>query len=262
MRVVVINDGDPRPPWRELASITDPRLFRFQLPQNRGCFFCHEVTRLATPDPFFMMQDADDWAAPHRAVSLLSNLLNERSDLAISAQPQFREREDGTPYPVSVRWGRITDGHTADKFVVQKTLTEQFRYRVPQVGLIRTSCLRDIGGYHGGFRVGWDVLLTNLVLMTGTVSWTPEPLYYRLLRTESLTHSVQTGVESEYAAAVSKCLRQLYGECYAQYQLFRKALIDRDELCYYVRQICGRYVTPEDRMALEAHARNLRRLMA
>jgi|SRR5271166_817934 len=94
VRVIVINDGDPVAPWRELASIRDARLVRFNLKANHGCFFCWEVARRATPDHFFMMQDADDWAAPDRAAALLSSMLEAKSDLAVSAQPQFCDGAD------------------------------------------------------------------------------------------------------------------------------------------------------------------------
>lgn len=261
IRVVVVNDGDPCPPWRELASITDPRLLRFNLPQNGGCFFCWEVTRRATPDPYFMMQDADDWAAPNRAAKLLTSLLHSRSDLAVSSQPVFFETQDGAPYPAGIRWDRVANGGTPARFVVQKKISGEFRYRAPHHGLIRTSALRDIGGYYGGFRIGWDTLLTNLVLMIGSISWTPEPLYYRLIRPDSLTHSADTGAQTEYAAAVTRCLRQLYRECFAQYQSYRKGEITRVGLSNSIQQICGRYITSEARSALNFHARRLGREM-
>jgi glycosyltransferase involved in cell wall biosynthesis len=164
IRVVVINDGDPVTPWRELSTITDPRVLRFGLNVNRGCFFCWEVAQRATPDHYFMMQDADDWAAPNRAQALLTAMLREKSDLAVSAQPQFREAADGTPYQVAIRWNRMSEKESAEKFTVLKRVNKNFIHRAPHAGLIRTSALARIGGYYGGFRVGWDKLLTNLIL--------------------------------------------------------------------------------------------------
>jgi hypothetical protein len=261
MRVVVVNDGDPCPPWRELASITDPRLLRFDLGRNGGCFFCWEVVRRATPDPFFMVQDADDWAAPQRAAALLRQLLKDRSDLAVSAQSHFYEGPNGTTYQVGTRWSRVISGETGARFVVQKKLTHRFRHRVPHIGLIRNSSLRNIGGYYGGFRVGWDVLLTNLVLMTGSISWTSSPLYYRLLRGDSLTHSAETGTQSEYATSVTRCLRQLYEDCYLKYKSYRRGELTRYQLADSIQQICGRYVRDEDHDALNVNARRLREMM-
>jgi glycosyltransferase involved in cell wall biosynthesis len=261
IRVIVINDGDPCPPWRELGSIRDPRLVRFSLPKNGGCFFCWEVARRATHDPFFMMQDADDWAAPNRAEALLESLLSKKSDLAVSAQPQFCERSDGTPYQTSVRWNQMVQEETNKPFVVQRALSEEFRYRAPHHGLIRTSALREIGGYYGGFRIGWDTLLTNLVLMVGSISWTPEQLYFRLVRPDSLTHSVHTGAQSEYAAGVSRCLRMIYQECFAHYQTYRRMQINRAQLSDRIQSICGRHLSADDKAALNLQSGKLRGAM-
>jgi len=261
IRIVVINDGDPVPPWRELAPINDSRILKFNLKNNHGCFFCWEVVRQATPDAYFMMQDADDWAVPDRAAILLNSLLSNNSDLAVSAQPQFCESSDGTPYQVSIRWNREENEETQSRFVLQHSVTDKFSYRAPHHGLIRVSALRRVGGYYGGFRVGWDVLLTNLILMTGSISWTPEPLYYRLVRSDSLTHSSQTGAQTEYATAVSRCLQEIYKDCYAQYRLRVTGRINRTQLCAAIRHISGRHVSSKERTALMLHAGRLRGMM-
>jgi glycosyltransferase involved in cell wall biosynthesis len=261
IRIIVINDGDPHPPWKELASLNDPRILRFDLRENHGPYFCFEVARRATPDPYFMMQDADDWAAPRRAAALLRILLDEESDLAVSAQPQFREAADGSQYQTAIRWNRMSRADSAGRFVIKPRITDDFDYRVPHAGLIRTSALRDIGGYFGGFRVGYDILLTNLVLMTGSVSWTPEPLYYRLVRAESLTHCNGTGPNSDYAAAVTKCLRQLYKDSHGHFIRYRAGKMSRPNFLSSVKQVCGRYVSSDDMSRLTLHARQLRRAM-
>ena len=261
VRIIVINDGDSRPPWQELASIKDPRLLRYDLSKNNGYYFCLEVARLATPDAYFMMQDADDWAAPDRAAILLDSMLRDKSDLAVSAQPQFCEGRDGTPRQVGVRWNRLAKDGAKERFVIQQTVTSEFNYRVPHAGLIRTSALQDVGGYYGGVRVGWDTLLTNLVLMIGSISWTPEPLYYRFVRSDSLTHSVRTGVESDYATKVSQYIRAIYKECYDRYRSYMGGEITRVRLATDLQDICGRHVSSEDRAAIRFHADELRGAM-
>src|SRR5690606_4514374 len=66
IQVVVVNDGDPRPPWEALSHIDDPRLVRFSLPENYGPYFAHAVVLAATSSPYFLVQDADDWSDPER----------------------------------------------------------------------------------------------------------------------------------------------------------------------------------------------------
>jgi hypothetical protein len=257
-----VNDGDLNPPWKELASIDDPRLFRFELPRNDGCFFCWEVAQRATCDAYFMMQDADDWATPTRAATLLEILLRDRADLAVCAQPQFAELPDGTSFQVAMRWDRLLHKPTTEKFVVQRALTEEFLYRAPHHGLVRVAALRRVGGYYGGFRIGWDTLLTNLILMTGSITWTPEPLYYRLVRVDSLTHSAETGTKSEYARIVSRCLRRLYDDCYGFYKRSRAGEIDRNRLVQGIRWASQRYVTQAQALELHKQASRLRQVLA
>lgn len=45
LKLVVVNDGDPEPPWKLLEDIDDPRLVRFDSGINRGPYFCHEIVR-------------------------------------------------------------------------------------------------------------------------------------------------------------------------------------------------------------------------
>lgn len=71
LRVVVVNDGDRVGPWRELADIADPRLVRFDHPENRNRYFADAVVLAATPDDWFATQDADDWSEPDRLERLI-----------------------------------------------------------------------------------------------------------------------------------------------------------------------------------------------
>jgi glycosyltransferase involved in cell wall biosynthesis len=262
IRVIVINDGDPSPPWKELASLRDPRLLCFSLSRNRGPYFCAEIARRATPDPYFLIQDADDWSAPDRSASLLETLHSERAEFAVSAQPQFREAPDGATYPIGLHWSSVCNGEGPMDLAIDPHVTSRFRYRAPHHGLFRMGALRDIGGYYGGFHIAWDTLLTNLVLMTGSIGWTPEPLYYRFVRGDSLTFSAHTGVRSGYAGAVSQCIEQLYQECFSRFRAFRRQEISRPALCQAIQHICSRYVTEEDRLHLAASASELRRRMS
>jgi hypothetical protein len=220
------------------------------------------VARRATPDSYFMIQDADDWAAPRRAAVLLTTLLKKNADLAVSAQPQFCEMVDGTPYQVGTRWDRIAGREDGSTFAVQTALNNRFLYRVPHHGLFRMAVLNKVGGYYGGFHVGgWDTLLTNLILMIGSVGWTPEPLYYRFLRPNSVTHSTVTGFNSAYASAVSKCLSDLYRQCYAEFVRYRAGQSSYDALVRFIQQRSRRNVTPEDKTLLASEALRLRRAM-
>jgi glycosyltransferase involved in cell wall biosynthesis len=260
IRIVVINDGDPDPPWRELAHIGDPRLTRFELPSRMGPYFALELARQATPDPFFLIQDADDWSAPDRAKCLLDLLAERRADFTISAQPQFREGRSGESQILDVRWDGLAVGHDRANFKIDLHATSEYRYRAPHHGLFRNEALQRVGGYYGGHFVSWDKFLLNMVVMTGRVAWTPQPLYYPLVRDSSLTFSKETGHRSAYAAGVERNLARDYQMVYRQYAAFREGVIDRAEFEARLRALCRHRVDDRARRFLAAQAGRLRGL--
>jgi glycosyltransferase involved in cell wall biosynthesis len=262
LRIVVINDGDRRPPWKELRHLNDPRLSMFDLGENRGPYFCAEVARLAANDPFFLIQDADDWSPPKRAENLLQALLHDGSSLAISCQPQFQERLDGSIHSICSLWENVVPNESHAVLTGKQTLTNRYCYRAPHHGLFLTSALGDIGGYFGGFHIGWDTLLTNLILMTGTISWTSQPLYYRLIRSDSLTHSSTTGLRSHHAEDVKQRLLALYDLCYEEYIQQRVQADLRSNFLKRLRNISLHYVGSKDRIALNRHADRLRQTLS
>src|SRR5579859_7102725 len=97
--------------------------------------------------------------------------------------------------------------------------------------------------------------------MLGSISWTPEQLYFRFVRPDSLTHSVETGVQSDYAAAVSRCIRAIYDECFAHYQSYRRMEINRVQLSDRIQSACGRHLSSADKAALHVQASRLRQAM-
>src|SRR5881409_1440807 len=134
-----------------------------------------------------LIQDADDWSHPDRVSYLLSALEHEKADLAISAQPQFYESSDGSNNVSCVRWLAKANNNAVvsgikNRFVLDTKLTSRFLYRSPHHGLFRIKTLHEIGGYYGGFRFNYDVLITNIILMIGKIAHVSKPLYYRLVR--------------------------------------------------------------------------------
>lgn len=174
--IVVVNDGDANPPWAELSHILDPRLVRFNCTRNRGYYFVHQIVLEVCRTPYFVVQDPDDWSLPNRVSTLLSRLRIDRSDLASSAWQQYREGEDGMLRPNSVQWIQKDAGptHAEEDFRFDPMLTDDFISRVSHHGLFRRKALERIGGYYAGFRVNYDALLTNFLLMTERYHlWTP-----------------------------------------------------------------------------------------
>ena len=261
LTVLVINDGDAVPPWDLLAGINDPRLVRFDLAANHGPYFAIAVAAGAAATPYLLIQDADDWSDPRRAATLLDLLRREGADLAVSAQAQYAETPRSGKV-VETRWVQTsTSAMPPGPFILTRALGPEYAYRVPHMGLYRTEALRRIGGYYGGFRVGYDTLLTNLILMTGGVSHTPLSLYHRLMRPESLTHSPHTGTRSAEAKAAHHAIAELYRDCFQNYSNYLSGVLDSKQLGEAIRGIVSRNVTPADAAALTWETQRLRRVL-
>ncbi|WP_426608813.1 glycosyltransferase family 2 protein [Bradyrhizobium sp. McL0616] len=259
--VIVINDGDPDPPWPMLADIKDPRLVRFDLPINRGPYFATALVAGATTAPYLLIQDADDWSAPTRASVLLNYLERDRSDFAFSAQPQYVLTNAGSRI-LGVRWLASRPKQTSEaQFTYRPGLNGVYRYRAPHHGLFRTDSLRRIGGYYGGFRISYDTLLTNLIMMTGRVSHVAHPLYYRQMRGSSLTHADTTGFRSQYAKEIQARLSGIYRSCFDCYRRFSKGEMDSRSFCELIARTATRHLTNAERRIMAAETLRLKRCL-
>jgi glycosyltransferase involved in cell wall biosynthesis len=268
LTVVVVNDADQiTPPWPVLADIKDPRLVRFDLTQNKGPYFATQVVLTATSASYLLIQDSDDWSHPMRVAHLLSRLQKDKADLAISAQPQFYECADGSNRVVGVRWlksgdhaANVVPAGDADKFRIDTKLTSQYKYRSPHHGLFRVEALRNIGGYYGGFRFNYDVLITNLILMIGTITHVAEPLYHRLIRPTSLTQSTDTGIRSIQRRLIAAKTSELYKISYKCYLDFLDARMTGGEMTSMIKDTCRSYITQDDWKTLFFESERLKQL--
>jgi len=210
LRIIVINDGDPEPPWHSLADISDPRLIRFDLSENRGPYFALAVALEATPDRLLLVQDADDWSAPHRVATLMQIMRRDASQYAFSTQAQFSDHPSGG---IIFHEPMFPTGPDT-------TVRSRLKYRMPHQGLFRTEALRRLGGYYGGFKFNYDTLLTSLFLLAGRVSWSSDHLYWRRLRPTSLFHAPDTGWRSLARQQMHAEMAEFYRHAYRDYQNF------------------------------------------
>jgi len=255
--VVVVNDGDPKTPWLELADIHDSRLVRFDLAANHGPYFASAVVLNATSAPYFLVQDADDWSTPTRAANLLEHLERDGADLAVSAQPQYIENEKRV---IEVRWAALSrEAVPRKRFTVSRTLGPEYAYRAPHHGLFRSDTLRRVGGYYAGFRIGYDTILTNFILMTGTLSHVAQPLYYRQVRPDSLTHSQLTGHGSAFARRAQSDIVAMYNNCFHWYAEFLAGRIDSTRLANAIRVTAAGNVSAANAQQLTIESQRLRR---
>jgi glycosyltransferase involved in cell wall biosynthesis len=262
LTVIVMNDGDPDSPWPFLRDIRDPRLVRFDLAGNHGPYFATDVVLSATTSPYLLIQDADDWSPPTRATRLLDRMRNEGSDLAISAQLHYSEDEN-VAKPIAFRWKASTmDPRAGPCYIVRSRLTPQFLYRLPHHGLFRCDSVRRVGGYYGGFRVSYDALLTNLILMTGRISHLRQPLYYHTVRPGSLTQSDETGMRSQYRRDTVNALSRVYQNCFRFYTDYLHGRIDSGRFLSSIRDCTTANIPRETALRLAAESGRLRAVLA
>jgi len=249
LTAVVVNDGGPSP-WSALEGLDDPRLVRFDLPVNRGRYFADAVVLASSRSPFFLVQDADDWSEPQRIATLLRRLRAEHASGAVSASRRHRGTSRGALAAVET-WPALA-----------RPLTAALEHRANHHGLFRAEALRAIGGYYGGFRIGYDTLLVNLLLMTGRLTSVEEALYHRTIHAASLSNSPQTGMHSAARRQATEGLRRMYAQAFAIYSRYLEGTLDRETLCAEIRQIARAQVPPEAAAALEREAQRLGKILS
>jgi glycosyltransferase involved in cell wall biosynthesis len=249
LRVVVVNDGDPDPPWEELRSIGDPRLVLFTLRQNHGCFFAHQVVLDSTPDCWIALQDADDWSEPERLEKLIEAVRAEDSDGAVSAMIHH------------IPFGGLTATQIERHPDLARSPDAALEYRGCLMGLFNAGALRSAGGFGAGFRISYDKLLFNLLLMTSRISWVDEPLYNRAVREGSLTTSSESGIGSREWQRVNRKLQSIYASAYKEHRGFCDGRIPREQFLETIRLKCAGSISRRDRKALAMEAERLRTML-
>lgn len=143
-----------------------------------------------------------------------------------------------------------------------RVMSRGFRHRVCHAGLWRSWALEAIGGYYGGFRIGWDTMIVSSLALYGEllspssvepILWVPEVLYEIRARDGSLTRHPETGKGSPERDAVSAKLKEMWREMFA-----RRGKVD---LISAIQNRMRRHVTDDDRIAIDRDAARLRALL-
>ena len=194
LMLYVVNDGDRREaPWTVLADIDDPRLVRVDLPENRGRYFADAAVLAAVSTPWFAIHDADDVAEPEWLEWLLAAADREGWDACFA--PQTVVAVDGTARREEV--GSLLP-------------VRRLRHIAHHAAVYRTQALRDVGGPHPAFRIGYDTLIVNLLTLRHHCGAIDRPVYTRYLRPGSLTTAPETASGSPARRAARRELQRLY----------------------------------------------------
>lgn len=234
LTVVVVNDGDKDFRWKELSHIDDSRLIRFDLSSNQGRYFADQVVLEATTDKYLLIQDADDFSEPERVEKLLDQIKKDSSNGAVSITRMYATSD--YPVPVSYKdWFPERNEPPGEKFI----------NRLGHYGLFEIRSLKDIGGYFGGFRISYDRLVMNLMLMTGKISFVKEPLYNYCRRHGSLTLDSTTDMHSNARQEALSKLQEIYDKIFPVYLDYSVNKIKKNDFLIIIRQAVRKYLTNE-----------------
>jgi glycosyltransferase involved in cell wall biosynthesis len=257
LTVVVINDADfITPPWPEIVDIVDSRLVRFEMTKNRGPYFATQVSLAATRAPYLLIQDADDWSEPERVSVLLQLAVDDAADFVISSQTERNEYDS----VIGMRWENNCGKNS--KFYFQPSVTSQFNNRVGHQGLFKIQALKQIGGYYGGFKINYDVFLTNIVLMTCRVAHVERPLYNYFRRKDSLSRGEEFGYHSEERKKVKSMLASMYEIAYKEYCRHLQGDINAADFFSSIFDLSKKNITDEESSALHCETLRLAKLLS
>jgi glycosyltransferase involved in cell wall biosynthesis len=196
--LLVINDGDKDDP-AEFIKIKDSRLKFFSLKYNRGRYFCDCIALKACPHEFYLVHDSDDLSDRNRLFYLM-------------------RAYDRTNAEVIYNYQRVVS-RTGRNFMetypkMNRELSREMKHIAHWSMLYKTEALREIGGIHPDFRVGYDTLVTNLMKMKYRMTCVPRVLYTRNIRPQSLTVLPESNFKSAMRRQAVQHLVYLYRRCY------------------------------------------------
>jgi glycosyltransferase involved in cell wall biosynthesis len=189
--LVLVDDGDDSD-FEEVSDITDPRLVRFYLPENRGRYYCDAVVSHACQTPWLTAHDSDDWSEPNRLQEMMrvARLADVVPGVDVVHQMNGRLR---------VRRPLIT--------------APRHRLQIPHMWHISAVYKTEIfqALIHPGFRVGYDSLLSAMIAAS-TIRAVPcqRARYHRVGRIGSLTTALETGIGSPARLAEIERLMEIW----------------------------------------------------
>jgi glycosyltransferase involved in cell wall biosynthesis len=233
IRLVVVNDADPVSPWPLLADINDPRLVRFDLPENRGRYFIDAVIFEATRPELWAMQDPDDWPEPDR----FAKLAPLACDIGAAFAPTLEARNGGP-----------------ERLMTQRLHGKPYRRRLEHhvgygSGVIAGARIAQVGGFHPDLRLGYDTYLMNAAKLWPFMA-IDTPLQHKARRPDSLTTAPATGFRSKYRAEVRARLDGLWRRAWDRFVQGRE-----------IASVITGDVLPETRAEVSYHAQRLEALL-
>jgi glycosyltransferase involved in cell wall biosynthesis len=193
--IVVVDDGSGDPPVAIVRAF--PQVTLLASTENVGPYRLSQEVIVNTGYDAYMFQDADDWSAPIRLASLLAEA--ERSGAEVVGCQAYRLiSEVGEVVPLT---------YPLDVNATLEASPTRHAVMHPSSIVSRDLVMR-LGGYATGLKFGADTEFERRACYVARIVNVPDYAYVVRNRVDSLTSSVETGLQS----ASRRALRELQVE--------------------------------------------------
>ena len=192
LQLVLVNDNCPV--FDGLPDVTDPRVVRYRLPENRGAFYAASLALAAAQTPFWHLHDSDDLTEPGRFAAMLDAI----GDASAVATPTVTHNLDGTVKVNQVKARK--PGHGSARWIIHSP-----------AHIYRTEALRTVG-IPADNKIGTDAAYVALFWHRYPVKVIDGPRYLIRKTEGSLTLSPVTGFGTEQRRRSRLDANQLFYE--------------------------------------------------
>jgi glycosyltransferase involved in cell wall biosynthesis len=181
--IVVIDDCSSPPPTEIVQRF--PEVTLLAAAENVGPYRLIQQVIGETDYDAYLFQDADDWSSPDRLETLLAEA--ERTGAEMVGSNEMRLLcDEGKVVP----WSYPRDVNAA----IQSC--PNVYPMVQHTALVSRDLVMRLGGFASGMRFGGDTEFLRRAHFAATIVNVPQYLYFRRIRTGSLTTAPETGFQS------------------------------------------------------------------
>lgn len=181
IEILVCDDCSTDNTWTILSTYRDNRIQLFQNEVNKGVVYTRNFLLTKATGDYIVIQDGDDWSAPHRIETLLKTIASE--DIDVCGSSHVRIDHAGNSKIVS---------HGNSQYV-QLADCANLPF-MPATIMLRKKVYNTLGGYHDFFSGAFAEDLYWIIRMAETcrIYYLNQPLYGYRFNPASLTNTVIT----------------------------------------------------------------------
>ncbi len=203
--IVVIDDGSISPPIEIVKRFPNVTMLRSQ--KRAGPYRLIQSVIDQTNYTAYLFQDADDWSSGDRLQTLLKTARENSAELIGSQEIRVIEPDltlQSVGYPLNVNKALAkSPGHAL----------------LHPTSLVTRSLIQRIGGFSTGLKFGGDTEFLLRAHWAARIVNSDRYSYFRRKRSDSLTTSVETGLDSPARQMLTQAIKE---QAIARKQVFLK----------------------------------------